>query len=212
MCILGHLRHSCKRVNVIFDSYIGASSIKAGTRAQRTERKRKIRRVFDQPYIRFPSSWENFISMDDNKTNLAQFLATQLMLKAEHLSSEYEVVVAGGCFVPQQTISSKKPNMLHIHSSQEEADTRMILHAYDAARCGFQRIVINSRDTDVIVLLMYYSDIAQEVWMRAETSKKPNNIPLHNITLSIGQRRSLPAFHALTGCDSTSQFYFSPRR
>jgi hypothetical protein len=35
---------------------------------------------------------------------------------------------------------------------QEEADTRLILHAYDAAKRGFTKVMIRTVDTDVVVI------------------------------------------------------------
>ena len=46
---------------------------------------------------------------------------------------------------------------LELYSSQEEADTRiiiMILHAVSNAR-DFTRIVVRADDTDILVLLVY---------------------------------------------------------
>ena len=39
------------------------------------------------------------------------------------------------------------------------------------------------------------------------TSRQRRYIPVHRITLSEEKRKSLLAFHAITGCDTTSQFY-----
>jgi len=50
-------------------------------------------------------------------------------------------------------------------SSQEEADTRLVLHAIKLSR-DHQRIIIRCDDTDVLVLLVYYwgkDALAQEV-------------------------------------------------
>ena len=39
-----------------------------------------------------------------------------------------------------------------LNSTQEEADTRLILHADRAARSGYKAVVVASKDTDVFLL------------------------------------------------------------
>ena len=48
-----------------------------------------------------------------------------------------------------------KQELPMLSSNQEEADTRLILHAIDLAKTH-QRIIIRCDDTDVLVLLLYY--------------------------------------------------------
>ena len=43
-----------------------------------------------------------------------------------------------------------------LESTQEEADTRMLLHSLHAARSRFTSVVIVSEDTDVLVLLLAF--------------------------------------------------------
>ena len=87
----------------------------------------------------------------------------------------------------------------------EEADTRMIFHASAAARSGFERVVVNSPDTDVLVLLVHFAClIGCEVWLRLP--KGGRLYAAHYIARSLGATlcQVLPAFHAITGCDTTS--------
>ena len=92
-------------------------------------------------------------------------------------------------------------------SNQEEADTRILLHASEATLCGFKRIVVSCQDTDVLVMLVaFMPKLCQEVWLRCGTSRKRKFIAIHNITLPQAVRNSILQFHALTGSDTTSQF------
>ena len=57
----------------------------------------------------------------------------------------------------------------HLFSTQEEADTCVILHAVDF-RDAASRIIIRTDDTDILVLLLFYSakgSLAPEVYMHA---------------------------------------------
>jgi len=100
-------------------------------------------------------------------------------------------------------------------SSQEEADTRLVLHAIKLSR-DHQRTIICRDDTDILVLLVYYwgkDALAQEVYMHAGHSGKcvtrERFIPVHHISTKLGKAvcKCLPATHALSGCDTTSALY-----
>jgi hypothetical protein len=47
---------------------------------------------------------------------------------------------------------------------------------------------------------------SREVWMSSGTAKLPNFIPVHEIELPAPIMDNLMAYHAMTGCDTTSQF------
>ena len=96
-----------------------------------------------------------------------------------------------------------------LESTQEEADTRLLLHCAHAARQGHQTIVIKSPDTDVAVIACLAShSIPAMILFRTGTKNRTRFI---NIT-TMGQRfgpavsAALVGLHAFTGCDSTSVF------
>lgn len=95
--------------------------------------------------------------------------------------------------------------------SHEEANSRIMIHVYDASLRGCRRIKIRSNDTDVVVLAISIAPLLQleELWVTYGSSKQVRNIPAHAIATSLGQDKAsvLPMFHALTGCD-TIQFHF----
>ena len=102
-----------------------------------------------------------------------------------------------------------------LSSYQEKADTRLILHAIDLAKTH-QRIIIRCDDTDVLVLLLYYRAsvyLTGEIYMHAghvvKTTNRERYIPVHLMFKVIGKSvcRCLPAFHALTGCDTTNSLF-----
>ena len=110
--------------------------------------------------------------------------------------------------------SSERTNLeLLAPCTHEEADTRLMVHALDAASNGCNRIRIRSNDTDVIVLAIAVANtlLANEVWVTYGTGKNVHNIPAHTVATSLGPKASvLPMFHALTGCDTVS--FFGGRR
>ena len=88
---------------------------------------------------------------------------------------------------------------------------RLLLHAKFAANthpgC---RVVIQSPDTDVLVISVYhFRDIGcREMWFKTGVKDHLRYIPVHAVYGELGGKmcQALPAFHAITGCDSTSSF------
>ena len=97
----------------------------------------------------------------------------------------------------------------------------MLLHVIPADRmCGEKRtkgrIIVQSRDTDVLVLCVHYFPSLQytdELWFQtgAISSTKDGRrcIPVHDICNSIDPviYKILPAVQAVTGCDTTSSMF-----
>ena len=94
-----------------------------------------------------------------------------------------------------------------MRAEHEEGDTRLILHCIHA---HMNMIVVSVRDTDVLLLLLahYRRNDCTQLYTKAGTSKAPKYFPVDEIyqNLSVEQRDTLLAFHAVTGCDSVSQF------
>ncbi len=94
--------------------------------------------------------------------------------------------------------------------SQEEADTRLLLHAADAVHKGCMKVTIRTVDTDVVVLAVAsFSKIAtDELWLAFGVGSSFRYIPIHEMAASMNpaQCLALPVFHAFTGCDTVSAF------
>jgi len=118
-------------------------------------------------------------------------------------------------------VNNEVSDYVCLFSTQEEADTRIILHALHADKqFGVSkvrgRIVIKCSDTDVLVLCVHYFPRmlhTDQLWlfMGTVTSGKDGRryIPVHDVcsTLSDITCQILPSVHALTGCDTTSAFF-----
>jgi len=117
----------------------------------------------------------------------------------------------GGLKGGERCVEITRANDYHelsdLQSNQEEADTRMLLHAkYAASECLEINIVIQSPDTDVLVLCAaHFNSIApKELWFRTGVKDHLCFIPIHEVCQQLSGRilKSLPAFHTLTGCDT----------
>ena len=80
--------------------------------------------------------------------------------------------------------------------------------AYAVRDSPTSAIVIQSTDTNVLApCVSHFTGIGyNNLWFRTRVIDRQRYIPVHSIQGKLGERlwQSLPAFHALTGCDSTS--------
>ena len=91
----------------------------------------------------------------------------------------------------------------HLRSAQEEADTKLILHAIDAKERGATRLFIFAQDTDVLVLAVRRFDrLPQESFFVPHPHEQ---ISVRDIASALGPLKTAapPGFHAISGCDST---------
>ena len=107
----------------------------------------------------------------------------------------------------QSSISSSI--VLQVCSNQEEADTRMFLHALHASDAAHQQILIKSSDTDVEVLACYFREyISADIFLLCGTRSRARVINVTQVCEQLGVEvyQALPGLHVLTGCDTVSSF------
>ena len=190
------------RIDVVFDRY-KPDSVKQGTRLQRG-RGMPIRRHIESKEGPLPDDWKSFLSLVENKSDLALFLSEELISKAPEGKT---VIVAGG-FQEENAVQCKNPNqdVSLFRGFHDEADTRIILHWMHSTS---DFIMVSSRDTDVLLLLMaHYDCIDGKLWMKAGTRSKPKYIPVRDVILNNNLDpmaiKLFLLFHAITGSDTTS--------
>ena len=84
---------------------------------------------------------------------------------------------------------TSRQDIRELPSDHEEADTRIVLHARDAAARGYKQVNILWRDTNVVLLLLAPPEqIFQEIWMFAGSSRQRRYIP-YQFTESRSPRR-----------------------
>ena len=82
---------------------------------------------------------------------------------------------------------SNKLSVEHLSSTQEEAGTRMILHAIDATERGATSLCIQSPDTDVLVLALWkYTSLCEETSLVLDTGAKCRLILLRSLYNALG--------------------------
>jgi len=94
-----------------------------------------------------------------------------------------------------------------LEAGHEEADPCIISHCIHA---HMESMVVSVGDTDVLVLLLSHYDKmgCSKLLMKAGTSKHPKYIPVHDIRRQLPDEQvsSILTYHAITGCDTVSQF------
>ena len=194
---------SFARIDIVFDRY-RPNSIKENTRSRRSKNQKAIRKKNIDRGVPLPQNWSNFMACSENKSEYANFLSVELKRQAPY---EKQIVTSAGFDNELEVWSSNDTvDTSQLSSTQEEADTRIVLHAINS---GFKYIVVSCKDTDVLVLLashFHRINCIEELWMKTGTQKKPIYIPVHNVVKSIPQSvlETLIPFHTLTGCDTTS--------
>lgn len=133
---------------------------------------------------------------------ITKYLSAKLIQIPQQRSKSLVVAWASECKATQRDVS-------HLQSSQEEADTKMILHALDAASNGATEINVFSLDTDVFVLLLRRCyELCTEVHFVTGTGQRRRVIKLRPIAQTLGRSRlaALPVLHAISGADVTGSF------
>ena len=131
---------------------MGKKSIKA---SKRTGKLRPIHKVINSPNVPLPQVWEQFMALDENKADLAEFLSHEMMLRTKSLPDNCHLVVGGG-FPDPDNAQANKFDAVDLCVDHEEADTRIVIHAKHAINLQFGRVAVKCRDTDVLLLLIYH--------------------------------------------------------
>lgn len=183
--IVRHFK-SCSRVDVVFDRYDGTQSIKCGERNKR-EKARGGDILIHSAETPFPS-WNTFISNEGNKIRLVKFLTDIWLAEAGKVLQPGTELIIGGGFVDARLaykITSSEASICdELKSDQEEADTRMILHAAHAFRTKIC-VTISSPDTDVLLIAAYHfpsfclDQEEKEMWFHTGVGIHDRLIPIH---------------------------------
>ena len=110
---------------------------------------------------------------------------------------------------PTSLSSGVVERLTDLDSSQEEADTRLLVHAAHVARSKFVVVIIVSEDTEVLVLcLAFKSFIPSSMFIKCSSQTRVKYLRVSSIVERIGAStcKSLPGFHTFTGCDTVSAF------
>ena len=150
--------------------------------------------------------WRKLLCSSSNKASLIKFLVNtwkqplqreKLQKKVLYVTCEQE------CF---KISKDQWEDIVELKSSQEEADTRMLLHALHAGKSGYKAVVINAEDTEVLILCLGFSkDTSCPIYQKCGTQNQTRFLVMvHSLGDSVCD--VLFGVHAYTGCDTVSAF------
>ena len=186
-------------VHVIFDRYDLPNSLKEGTRQFRQGCNRSMTYQITDDAVIEKITLKQLVGSNVNKESLSVYFASHILECKKDSPKSYVVTLKHECY-------SNKLSVEHLASTQEEADTRMFLHAIDATKRGATSLSIHSPDTDVLVLARWnFASLCDETSVVVGTGDKRRSIPLRPLYDSLGDHlvAALRGFHAFTGCDQT---------
>lgn len=208
-----HESTTCPRVDIVFDTYRPVS-IKNSERMQRaSEEAMPVQNIQNIMPAHPVKNWKRFLSNNNNKSELISFLwnewrnptfTEKLRNKVIFLTCNEECC--------KLSSTSAVENVSALHSSQEEADTRLVLHAFHALNSGFFSIIIQSDDTDVAVIILStfpeFSKRGGNIYLKMGTS---NRLRYHDMDVMYRANgasicAALAGLHSITGCDTVSAF------
>lgn len=204
-------------VHVVFDNYFTEGSLKSQTRQRQGQQSSSYSaQTHLQPNMSIPD-WKKVLSNSDSKREVTHLYTKHIALHAfEIVDSRKTIFVSGGFGLKTLKITHYCVSFVEeLHSNQEEADTRLILHAEYCSLHGSNSVVVISPDTDVLVLLVHHFESLGLKQLFFKTGRKQRHcnqtryVPVHEIVkmLSKEQQNILLTVYCLTGCDSCSAFY-----
>ena len=150
----------------------------------------------------------NFLKHNRNKVALNSFLTGKLLM---HDFGGVIVFISVNSEVKCNSTDVSK-EVLHIGCTQEETDTKVIVHVKHCLLNGFRNTVVKAVVTDIVTLLLAHLsllDSPYEIEVDFNFGKGRRFYKINNICTRITpkQQLALMFFFTFTGCDITSSFF-----
>ena len=196
--------HTSIQVDIVFDVYKDIS-IKNDERTKRGSNNTSLcNEILANQKVR---QWDQILSSPKSKSKLIQFFFNdwRKYSYAEQLEGKVLFVTSG----EQCVIIDGKRSVLcnRLFSSQEEADSRLLLHAHHASK-NHDNVIMVARDTDILAIALGVVDKIPNLYIKRQTPSGVGFVSVNEIAKNIGneQSRAIPGYHSFTGCDSVSSF------
>ena len=190
-----------QRTHMVFDVY-REDSLKSEERDKRGNGTRK--RVTGNSKV--PTNWRSFLRNDCNKTELFHFIADKI---SETQTRNPVIVTKDDTALSNHDVSLAEVSPC----SHEEADTRIFVHARQAAVEGYTTLMIKANDIDVVVVAYSCHAISVGTWLRENVDCLRTRdfitmdpCPRDCLTNWTREDPRDAIFYAFTGCDVVSVF------
>jgi len=196
---------SSQRVDVVFDVY-KQLSIKDPERTTRgSDTGIRFTNIISGHKIQ---QWRWLLCCGASKTKLIQFIVEQWQEphRRQKLGEKTMYVTSGETCT--KITCDEAVEVVELKTSQEEADTRILLHAKHASS-DVSSIVIIAEDTDILIVSWNAKEsISCNIFIKCGTKNRTRFIDVSKVATSLGKQvcNSLIGMHAFTGCDTVSAF------
>jgi len=148
------LSPGCQRIDIVFDTYKDIS-IKS------LERERRARVFLEERLDNLSAgqrirNWKGLLSSSKGKKAMLRFLCKEMKDEkySRKLVQRLIISIESECYcLTNNGVSS----VAELISTQEEADTKILLHAKHAAQEGFNWIILSCQDTDISVIALHFA-------------------------------------------------------
>lgn len=206
---LSHVLHEgskSHRIDVVFDVY-KEMSIKDAERANRgADTGIQFKNIAPGHKIQ---QWRKLLCSPANKTALIRFLVEQWKSPQQRQKLQEKVLFVTCEQLCFRIAKEQWEEVSELRSSQEEADTRLLLHALHAAESGYKSVVVTAEDTDVLVLCLgMCKKIPCRMYQKCGTKARTRFLDISKLSNALGRSvcKALVGMHAFTGCDTISAF------
>ena len=207
--------YEAKRIDFVADRYF-TQSIKGSERAKRGNSTGAQLITIYNDHQRCPKQWKKVLSSGENKESLISYLVSAWKKYPSGWFRDKKLYVTSEehCFSLYSTYDSTEDSIVascdvpELRSDQEEADTRMLLHAKHASTSN-ESVVVKSPDTDVFALaISVKSEIPCHLYFDTGTQSNRRILDINEIASQLGDGvcRALPGFHAFTGMYNNAKF------
>ncbi|KAK5859272.1 hypothetical protein PBY51_003352 [Eleginops maclovinus] len=194
-----------QRIDVVFDVY-KETSIKDAERANRGTLSIQFKNIAPGHNIQ---QWRKLLCSSSNKASLIKFLVDEWKGPKQREKLQNKTLYVTCEEVCYRLEKEQLEEVTELASTQEEADTRILLHALHAAESGYKAVVIVAEDTDVLVLCLgFHKNICCPIYQKCGTQNRTRFLDITKLGQSLGSGVSdaLLGMHAFTGCDTVSAF------
>ena len=197
------------RIDAVFDRYFDRS-LKEATRISRgTGTRLKITELCG-----IPKNFESFLHVSQNKNDFNEYLAEKF-ISMHHDKQILVCTYKETILTSHQEIVENNTEVKITECQSEEADQRLVRHTLHClSPCfSFEKIVINTIDTDVLILLIanlsshLRKNLRVLVYAKMVRSGIHHNLRAMILELDHSICEALPFFYAFSGCDTVSSFF-----
>lgn len=209
-------RYKANRIDLVFDQYFSPSIKDSEHKYRSQSNQSNSKYVISGPDQTRPADFIKELRNVNIKEAFVEFLIEHWMILPVFIGTKIINLSHKNCNYTFKVYNEKvlrNTNEL-LSCNHEEADTKIIYHLYKISKESEKQVIIRCNDTDVLIIILgnmnkfiHSVNVWLEVGLISTNNLRYIDVIKLYVSLGIELSTSLPAFHALTGCDFTPAFY-----